>query len=302
MPTEPSRDVDQRPSSTEPAPATSDLLPAGWWRRRRDHQAFTRAKQVLEWPMLVLAIVFVVALVVGETGNLDGNTRATVLAVNVAIWLAFTAEYLWLLRLAPERGRFVRTHLLDLLVILVPFLRPLRAFRAVRALRLIRLLRVVTVATRSWQQIVAVMRHRGLGGILVIVLALLMIGGLVAYALEPNSFSNVGDAIWWVPVTSTTVGYGDFAPVGIGARTVAVVIMILGVGLVGLITANIVDFLMGQAARDEAGRDDHTSGGASSVDASTPTACTRCEDTADRLHRIEEQLERLVAAAHTERD
>lgn len=149
------------------------------------------------------------------------------LRVNVVVWLTFVAAYIWLLRLAPERGRFVRTHVLDLVIILVPFLRPLRAFRAVRVVRPLRFVRVVAVAGRAWEGIIA---------------------GVVAYTLEPESFATVGDAIWWVLVTATTIGYGDFAPVGVGARLVAIVVMVLGFGLVGLITANIVDLRMGQAA------------------------------------------------------
>src|SRR5664280_2404661 len=46
---------------------------------------------------------------------------------DVAIWAAFAVDYVARLYLAPARWRFVRSHLLDLLVLVVPFLRPLRA-------------------------------------------------------------------------------------------------------------------------------------------------------------------------------
>ena len=123
------------------------------------------------------------------------------------------------------------------------------------------------------------MRHRGMGGLLAVVGSLLLVAGAVAYALEPDTFAHLGDAIWWVLVTSTTVGYGDIAPVGIGARLVAVSVMVVGVGVVGVITANIVDYLLtptpADATPEEAG-------------------CATCADSTERLERIEQQLARLL--------
>lgn len=63
-------------------------------------------------------------------------------AIDYTVWAVFVVEYLVKLYLAPSRRRFVRTHLLDLVVIVIPFLRPLRV---VRVLRLLRLVWVVTV-------------------------------------------------------------------------------------------------------------------------------------------------------------
>jgi voltage-gated potassium channel len=225
--------------------------------------------------MLLLAVVFTVALIVGEVAALEGWQAIAINTTNGVIWAAFAAEYAWLMRLAPDRSRHLRTHWLDLLIVVLPFLRPLRALRVLRVLRAARL---VTVGVYAWRQTAGVMRHRGLGGVLVTVLALILIAGGVAYAIEPQSFGDLPTAMWWVLVTSTTVGYGDFAPVGTGARAVAVVVMIIGVGLVGLITANIVDYLT------QSGEDSQTS-------------CTSCEENADRLTRIEAQLEQLLAGA-----
>lgn len=247
-----------------------------WWRRTRDENAIAEAKRRLERPMMALAVVFTITLVAGEVAEMSGPARAGLAAVNVGIWAAFAVEYVWLLRLAPDRGRFVRTHWLDLVIVLLPLLRPLRVLRLVRLLRAAQL---ASVAAHAWRQLAAVMRHRGMGGLLVAVAALLAGAGAIAYVLEPETFTHPADAIWWVVVTSTTVGYGDIAPVGIGARLVAVAVMIVGVGVVGVITANIVDYLV--SADDQA---------------ETDPRCPSCLENNERLERIEQQLARLVAA------
>jgi len=223
--------------------------------------------------MTVLALIFTVALAVELAYDLSPRQTIALLILNGVIWLLFVAEYVVMLRLAPDRRRFVRTHLLDLIVVLLPMLRPVRA------------LRLVAVAARSWRQVFSVLRHRGLGKIIGSVGALMLVGGLITFALEPTTFGTVGNAMWWVLVTSTTVGYGDFAPVGAAARLVAMVVMLLGIGLVGVITANIVDFMTSETAGSRSDRR-HA--------APTTDACDSCRTISERLTTIEAQLARLL--------
>lgn len=258
---------------TEQVDTQTEAPEMPWWRRRRDAEAYAEAERRLQRPMTLLALVFTVALALELSQDLGAGASRTLLAVNGVIWLAFAAEYLWRLRLAPDRRRFVRSHLLDLMVVVLP---------TIRSLRTIRVLRLLAVATRSWRQVFSVLRHRGLGKVISSVFALMIVGGLITFALEPQTFTNVGDAVWWVLVTSTTVGYGDFAPVSTGARLVAVIVMILGIGLVGIMTANIVDFM------SEEGRGAAGSAGAAAT-------CPTCRETAERLARMEAQLELLLA-------
>ena len=105
-----------------------------------------------------------------------------------------------------------------------------------RKFRLLReaLLRLVTGA--SWPGIV-------------VALALLYLGGAVAmpYFEGPDSpLGSLANYTWWFIVTATTVGYGDISPSSPGGRICAVVIMLLGVGLiaitVGKIAEEMVDF------------------------------------------------------------
>ena len=257
---------------TEQLPQRSADADVAWWRRRRDAEAFEEAQHRLRRPMTVLALVFTVALVVELSRDLEPWATRLLFGVNGLIWLAFALEYVWLLRLAPDRGHYVRTHVLDLVIVLLPMLRPLRALRV---------LRVFAVALRSWRQVFSVLRHRGLGKIISSVGALMIVGGLITFALEPETFTTVGNAVWWVLVTSTTVGYGDFAPVGGPARAVAVIVMVLGIGLVGVITANIVDFMMNEGRPGGEGEP-------------APPRCDACEATAARLTRIEARLDELL--------
>lgn len=60
-----------------------------------------------------------------------------------------------------------------------------------------------------------------------------------------------GDAVWWACTTVTTVGYGDRFPVTTEGRCVAVVVMVVGIGLVGTVVAAVGNTML---ARANAGR------------------------------------------------
>ncbi|MDI1289432.1 MAG: potassium channel family protein, partial [bacterium] len=52
------------------------------------------------------------------------------------------------------------------------------------------------------------------------------------------------DAVWWAIVTTTTVGYGDYTPVTPAGRAIAIVVMIVGVGLIGTVSATVAAFFV----------------------------------------------------------
>lgn len=71
---------------------------------------------------------------------------------------------------------------------------------------------------------------------------LLVTAGIIFKILEQdeqNKFENLISTIWFSLVTITTVGYGDMAPLTWGARIIAIVAMVIGIGLIGTVSANI---------------------------------------------------------------
>ncbi|HYA02603.1 MAG TPA: ion channel [Syntrophobacteria bacterium] len=79
---------------------------------------------------------------------------------------------------------------------------------------------------------------------ILLILTLSSLGVLFFERGTNQSFESIGDGVWWTLVTAATVGYGDKVPVTTGGRVVAVLVMIFGVGLVGMVTGRIASWLV----------------------------------------------------------
>ena len=208
----------------------------------RDGRAYERFKEFSEAPLLVAALALIPILAIPYIWNVNSTTDTTLTAAAWFIWALFVVEYLVLFSLAPNRWHVFRTHLLDLLIIVLPFLRPLRAARSAR------LLRLLTVSGRVGVGFRAVAGRRGARFFLVGVGGLIVVGALLAFAFERNvdgsNIESFPDALWWAFVTATTVGYGDHFPLTVEGRAIAVVLMMVGIGALGIVTANIAAFFI----------------------------------------------------------
>jgi voltage-gated potassium channel len=68
--------------------------------------------------------------------------------------------------------------------------------------------------------------------VLLIALFVFLLFGVLIHLLEPDTFPTIVDGIWWAIITTSTVGYGDYAPHSILGRLTAVLLIFLGAGIV----------------------------------------------------------------------
>jgi voltage-gated potassium channel len=102
--------------------------------------------------------------------------------------------------------------------------------------------------------------------------------GVLMTVLDREDFPNVGLGLWWAVQTVTTVGYGDKVPTNTEGRIVAAIVMIVGLGFLSVITATITAVFIESARRKQRAEGD-----------------VRMADLAERLERIERQLDELSA-------
>ncbi|RSS82086.1 potassium channel family protein [Streptomyces sp. WAC06614] len=210
----------------------------------KEQPAQVRWERRTQTPLLGFALLFAVAyavpIVVPDAS--DAVHRACT-HVEWVVWGAFALDYVVRLALAGDRRHFVRTHWLDLAAVVLPLVQPLRLLRLVATLML------VGRRARMAPQIRLTTYVAGA------VVGLLMFGSLAVLSVERDApdgnIKNLGDAVWWSFTTMTTVGYGDHSPTtGLG-RVLAVGLMLSGIALLGVVTANIAAWFISRFERDD---------------------------------------------------
>lgn len=211
----------------------------------RSQDAYDRFSAAVELPLAILALLWLPVLVLPLVAHLEAAVAETFDAIDYLIWAAFVVEYLVKLYLAPSRRRFFTHHLVDLALVALPVLRPLRFLRLGR---LLNLGRIGIVLYNGLGRVRKILTHRGLHFVLLAVLVIVFAGSTVEFVFEQDArgsnINNFGDALWWAIVTVTTVGYGDRYPVSAGGRGVAVVLMFVGIGLIGVLTASVASYFV----------------------------------------------------------
>ncbi|WP_025272577.1 potassium channel family protein [Haloglycomyces albus] len=188
--------------------------------------------------LMVLAVLFLLAYATRVLApGLPDTVRQSLIAVDILIWTFFALEYLWRLRLAG-RGRRIEYMVatpLEAVTVLLPPARPLRLLRAtILILELIARHTQLLVRTR--------MSFLVIGSIGM----MLFLSSLAVLDAERDANSNINtwtDAMWWSFVTVTTVGYGDYTPVTLMGRIIAVVLMVVGIGLFGFVAATLASWI-----------------------------------------------------------
>ncbi|MFJ4470863.1 potassium channel family protein [Streptomyces sp. NPDC089424] len=210
----------------------------------KEQSAQVRWERRTQRPLLALAVLFAAAYAVPIVDGSAGRTLTTAcLAVEWVVWAAFAVDYVVRLWLASDRRDFVRRNWMDLCAVVLPLLQPLRLLRLVSTLLL------VGRRARMASQIRLTTYVAGA------VVGLLMFGSLAVLSVERDApggnIRTLGDAVWWSFTTMTTVGYGDHAPTtGVG-RLLAVGLMLSGIALLGVVTANIAAWFIARFERDD---------------------------------------------------
>jgi voltage-gated potassium channel len=202
-----------------------------------------RWERHVEWPLAVAAVLFLVLFSRQVLAQPQGREGHIVWAIDWAIWGLFVVDYVVRLCLADTRWHWFLRHLLDFAIVTLPLLRPLRLLRLLVLIEMLQ--KAIGDAFRG-----RIVVYTVSGVVLLIYTSSLAVFDKERY-LHGATINSFGKALWWSITTVTTVGYGDVYPVTNTGRVIAVLLMIGGISLVGVVTAALASWIIDRVTEEE---------------------------------------------------
>lgn len=227
--------------------------------RQRLHEiifeADTPAGRAFDVTLLILIVLSVAVVLLESVRTVQLMYFRAFYLLEWTFTLLFTVEYALRLYAVKAPLRYVRSFygVVDLLAILPTYLSLLlpgaQALSVVRILRLLRVFRILKLAAylnesgELWRAIV--LSRRKITIFLFTVSTIVVVVGALMHLVEgpANGFTDIPTSVYWAVVTLTTVGYGDISPVTALGRFLAVLVMLMGYGIIavptGIVTAEL---------------------------------------------------------------
>jgi voltage-gated potassium channel len=232
----------------------------------------------LEWPMLFVALWIPLQWYLEETQAIAPQLARI---ADWLVWLAFLFETVLLSVLVKNRRAYLFGNWINLVIITggMPFFWQFSPL--VGLLRSFRLVLVVVILVRLSKSARMLLSRHQLGNTLAVAFITMVMSGVIVSRIDP-SIGTVWDGMWWAWTTMSTVGYGDVVPHSAAGRLFGSLLILFGVVLLSLLTANLAAFFIGSDVEK--------------VERDEKEADRVLRDISARLERIEHRLEEQQSA------
>lgn len=194
--------------------------------------------------MSILALSTIAILMIQD--KVSSGTQEMLGVLDSVIWGIFVADYVVRFVRSDNKISYIKDNLIELIAIL-PFdaalkgLRALRLIRVTRASRLFRVVRAFAYLNRLNNRISDFLQTNQFHSVLWFTFSTIFLGAIAISYVDTMPFE---DALWWSFVTTTTVGYGDISPSSVSGRLIAVILMMVGIGFIGMLTGTIATYFL----------------------------------------------------------
>ncbi|WP_288902339.1 potassium channel family protein [uncultured Sneathiella sp.] len=197
---------------------------------------------VFQLLILILSLFSVGSLLAESFLKLDSGTIEILMTADFVICFIFLYDFFKRFIGAENKIAFMKWGWIDL-ISSIPVFDALRYGRLVRVVRVLRVLRVFTSSRNLFVALKENKIETTFNSVVLVSLMVIVFGAISVLHLERGVLeSNIKepmDALWWAFVTITTVGYGDYYPVTVEGRFIAILLMTNGIGIFATLSAMI---------------------------------------------------------------
>ncbi|KAK3240637.1 hypothetical protein CYMTET_49532 [Cymbomonas tetramitiformis] len=243
--------------------------------------SYVKIELIVLLGQILLLLMTLVSVILASYPFYSQN-RPNIRIMNIFVWVDFYITFLFLMDLVvrfhlrnlvkfPTAWVFFKKNWTDCLalftdipgvtnvgalqfLVLTRFRHVIRLFRLARFLKVFRVVRMYRRFTRQ-NVFVDMMINRPTLFLLLLMSLFVLTSSLALKMLEQNGnpdFESLLNVVWFTMVTITTVGYGDMVPKTILSRIITVFLMVIGIGILGLLTATLLKkILLGGKSQEE---------------------------------------------------
>lgn len=212
-----------------------------------------RVERVVNTSSIWLIVAYLLLMPLETLGGLPAAAYVALDRFEITATCLFAVEYFFRVWAVDRKKDYVLSFygIVDFIAIFPALVLPMMGMQELRALRLLRLFRLTKAiryskAAQRFGKAIADSKEE-----IVIFLSatvvLLYIASVGIYHFEheaqPEAFASVFHAWWWAVATLTTVGYGDVYPITTGGRVFTSIIVLLGLGIVAMLTGIVASAL-----------------------------------------------------------
>ena len=214
-----------------------------------NNEKYLKAQKFFEVPVMISVLLLIPVLIIEYSQQ---SLNSVALGLNWGIWIVFLLEYFVLFYFADDKYEFIKSHKIELVIVIFSFpIVPeglqssgfLRLARLPRLLNALRFFRLAALLGKFGSTVKSIFNSKGLRFIVYATIGIVLFFGFLFYVSEPEVKSYT-DGLWWALVTITTVGYGDITPLTNLGRIIASSLMIMGIGFIATITAAVSSYFI----------------------------------------------------------
>lgn len=211
--------------------------------------------KIYDFCMMIVIVISLIPLAFKEENvifNMIDGITVVIFIIDYLLRL-ITADY----KLDKGKRSFVLypfsvMALIDLISILPSFVVVNKGIKMFRVARLIRTFRVFRVLkgfrySKNVDILIKVFKRQrdSLAIVAMLAVGYILITSLIMFNVEPETYNNFFDAIYWATVSLTTVGYGDIYAVSVIGKVITMISSLFGIAIValpaGIITAGYME-------------------------------------------------------------
>jgi voltage-gated potassium channel len=193
----------------------------------------------------VVSIINLAIVVFGPRLGIPESMLEVIYIINGILTIFFIIDFCYrFFTTASKKNYFFKNWGWTDLLACIPTFRIFRLFRIVKAVRLMRIFGLKNMMYEIIDNRAGSALYLAIFGIIIVAQTA---GITVLYGELSDPAANIttaGDAVWWVFVTLTTVGYGDQYPVTPLGRLAGIFVMFSGVALIGVLASYLSSFFM----------------------------------------------------------